>query len=42
MAENSKRRKIKDLIRLFQETEDGSYTFFDIEEIENLYNCFTL
>ena len=40
MAEN-KQRKIKDLVRLYQEIENGAYHFFDIEEIENLYNYFT-
>ena len=42
MAQNSKQRKIKDLIHLFQEQmENGAYHFFDIEEIENLFNHFT-
>jgi len=39
MAQHSKQRKIKDLIRLFREQmEDGAFHFFDIEEVENLFN----
>ena len=42
MAQNSKQRQIKDLIRLFQEqTQDGANHFFDIEEVESLFNYFT-